>query len=203
MQSKFITALLAASALIAPAYAQDKQDDIVVTATRVETPVRDLPADVTVIDAEDALSHGQTTLSQALEDTPGLGVVQSGGLGQQTSVFASGTNSYHTLVLFDGINVNDLTSPNSAFDGGQDQINSISRIEVVEGPMSAVFGSDAVGGVINQIARHSGAGPLNARLAFAAGSFETLNATAGIDGTLGNFRYAITGEAFTLSLIHI
>ncbi|MBK8542321.1 MAG: TonB-dependent receptor [Caulobacteraceae bacterium] len=197
MQSKFITALLAASALVAPAYAQDRQDDIVVTATRVETPVRDLPADVTVIDAEDALSHGQTTLSQALEDTPGLGVVQSGGLGQQTSVFASGTNSYHTLVLFDGINVNDLTSPNSAFDGGQDQINSISRIEVVEGPMSAVFGSDAVGGVINQIARHGGAGPLNARLAFAAGSFETLNATAGIDGTLGNFRYAITGEAFT------
>lgn len=197
MQSKFITALLAASALAAPAYAQDQQDDIVVTATRVETPVRNLPADVTVIDAEDALAHGQTTLSQALEDTPGLDVVQSGGLGQQTSLFAGGTNSYHTLVQFDGINVNDLTSPNSAFDGGQDQINSISRIEVVEGPMSAVFGSDAVGGVINQIARHGGEGPLNARLAFAAGSLETLNATAGIDGTLGNFRYAITGEAFT------
>ena len=55
---------------------------------------------------------------------------------------------------------------------------------------------DAIGGVINMIPRHGGEGPLNARLDFSAGSFETLNAAAGIDGTLGNFRYAITGEAF-------
>jgi vitamin B12 transporter len=63
--------------------------------------------------------------------------------------------------------------------------------------MSAVFGSDAIGGVINMIARHGGEGPLNARLDMSAGSFETLTTAAGIDGTLGNFRYAITGEAFT------
>ncbi|MCA9270026.1 MAG: hypothetical protein KDA41_16205, partial [Planctomycetales bacterium] len=87
MQSKFLTALLAASALAAPAYAQDQHDDIVVTATRVETPIRDLPADVTVIDADVALSRGQTTVAQALEDAPGLGVIQGGGLGQQTSLF--------------------------------------------------------------------------------------------------------------------
>ena len=93
MQSKFITALLAASALAGPAYAQHAQDDLIVTATRVETPVRSLPADVTVIDAEDALSRGQTTVAQALEDTPGLGVVQGGGLGQQASLFAGGANS--------------------------------------------------------------------------------------------------------------
>lgn len=197
MQSKFTAALLAATALAAPAYAQDVATDIVVTATRVETPVRDLPADVTVIDVEDALSRGQATLAQALEDTPGLGVVLSGGIGQQTSLFTGGANSYHTLVLFDGIPVNDPSTPNSSFDAGQDQINGLSRIEVVEGPMSAVFGSDAIGGVVNMIARHGGEGPLNARLDFAAGSFETLTAAAGIDGTLGNFRYAITGEAFT------
>lgn len=197
MQSKFTIALLAATALAAPAYAQEAGDDIVVTATRVETPVRDLPADVTVIDVDGALSRGQLTLAQALEDAPGLSVVSSGGIGQQTSLFAGGANSYHTLVLFDGIRVNDPSTPNSSFDGGQDQINGLSRLEVVEGPMSAVFGSDAIGGVVNMIARHGGDGPLNARLDFAAGSFETLTSTAGIDGTLGNFRYAITGEAFT------
>lgn len=196
MQSKFTIALLAATALAAPAYAQDA-DDLVVTATRVATPVRDLPADVTVIDVEDALSRGQTTLAQALEEAPGLGVVSSGGIGQQTSLFAGGANSYHTLVLFDGIRLNDPSTPNSSFDGGQDQINGLMRLEVVEGPMSAVFGSDAIGGVVNMIARHGGDGPLNARLDFAAGSFETMSAAAGIDGTLGNFHYAITGEGFS------
>lgn len=197
MQSKFTIALLAATALAAPAYAQEVGDDIVVTATRVETPVRDLPADVTVIDVEAALSRGQVTLAQALEDTPGLGVVSGGGIGQQTSLFAGGANSYHTLVLFDGIRLNDPSTPNSSFDGGQDQINGLTRLEVVEGPMSAVFGSDAIGGVVNMIARRGGDGALNARLDFAAGSFETLQAAAGIDGTVGKFRYAITGEGFT------
>jgi vitamin B12 transporter len=197
MQSKLTAALLAATALAAPAFAQDATSDIVVTATRVETPVRDLPADVTIVDVEAALSRGQATLAQALEDAPGLGVVSSGGIGQQTSLFAGGANSYHTLVLFDGIRVNDPSTPNSSFDAGQDQISGLSRLEVVEGPMSAVFGSDAIGGVVNMIARRGGEGPLNARLDFAAGSFETLTAAAGIDGTIGNFRYAITGEAFT------
>lgn len=197
MQSTFAIAFVAASALIAPANAQDAETDIVVTATRVETPVRNLPADITIIDANAALSRGQTSVAQALEDTPGLGVVQGGGLGQQASLFAGGANSYHTLVLFDGLRLNDPSTPNSSFDAGQDQINGLSRLEVVEGPMSALFGSDAIGGVINMIPRHGGEGPLNARLDFSAGSFDTLNAAAGIDGTLGNVRYAITGEAFT------
>ena len=197
MQSKFAAALLAFSAIITPAHAQNSNDDIVVTATRTETPVRDLPADVTLIDAETALSQGRTTVAQALEDTPGLGVVAGGGIGQQTSLFTGGANSYHTLVLFDGLRLNDPSSPSSAFDAGQDQINGLSRLEVVEGPMSAVFGSDAIGGVINLIPRRGGDGPLNARLEASAGSFDTLTAAAGIDGTLGAFRYAITGEAFT------
>lgn len=197
MHRTLVFSLLTASALSAPALAQHASEDIVVTATRTETPVTDLPADVTVIDAEAALSRGETTLSQALEDTPGLGVLQAGGLGQQSSLFAGGANSYHTLVLFDGLRINDPSSPNSAFDAGQDQINGLSRIEIVEGPMSAVFGSDAIGGVINMIPRRGGDGPLNARLDVAAGSRDTLLGAAGIDGVLGNFRYAITGEAFS------
>jgi len=196
MQRTFVLTLLAATALGAPAFAQEGGEDLVVTATRTATPVRDLPADVTVIDAEAALSRGQTTLTQALEDAPGLGVVQSGGDGQQASLFAGGANSYHTLVLFDGLRLNDPSTPNSSFDAGQDQINGLARIEVVEGPMSAVFGSDAIGGVVNMIPRRGGDGPLNARLDMSAGSFETITVAAGIDGALGNFRYAVTGEAF-------
>jgi len=195
MRYVFRAALFAACSLAAfPAAAED--EEIVITATRAPTQVEQLPADVTVIDAEAALSRGQTTLSQAIEDTPGLGVVQGGGIGQQASLFAGGANSYHALVLFDGLRLNDPSTPNSSFDAGQDQINGVTRIEIVEGPMSAVYGSDAIGGVINMLPRRGGEGPLNARLDLAAGSFETVTAAAGIDGTLGNFRYAITGEAF-------
>jgi vitamin B12 transporter len=196
MHIRLIASLLAATAFNTPTFAQDSEEEVVVTATRVATAVRDLPADVTIVDAEAAASRGQITLAQALEDIPGLGVVQTGGQGQQTSLFAGGANSYHTLVLFDGLRINDPSTPNSSFDAGQDQINALTRLEVVEGPMSAVFGSDAIGGVINMIPRHGREGALNARLDMAAGSFETLSAAAGIDGTLGDLRYAITGEAF-------
>ena len=197
MRYAFKAALFAAVSLTAlPTWAQDADGELVVTATRIETPITNLPADVTVIDAETALSRGQTTLSQALEDTPGLGAVQAGGIGQQTSLFSGGANSYHTLVLFDGLRINDPSTPNSSFDAGQDQINGLSRVEIVEGPMSAVFGSDAIGGVINMIPRRGRDGALNARMDVAAGSFETVQAAAGVDGTLGSFRYAVTAEAF-------
>ena len=195
---RLLPALVLTLAFAPAAFAQEANDEtIVVTATRAPTPVRRLPADVTLIDVEGALSRGQTSLSQALEDTPGLGVVQAGGIGQQTSLFAGGANSYHTLVLFDGLRLNDPATPNSSFDAGQDQINGLARLEVVEGPMSAVFGSDAIGGVINMIPRHGGDGAFNERLDMATGSLGTLQAAAGIDGTLGNFRYAITGEGFS------
>jgi vitamin B12 transporter len=196
MRHTFKAALAVSTLFITPAFAQEADETVVITATRAETPIRSLPADVTVIDVETALSRGQTTLAEALEGTPGLGVVQGGGLGQQTSLFAGGANSYHTLVLFDGLNINDPSTPNSSFDAGQDQINAFSRVEVVEGPMSAVFGSDAIGGVVNMIARHGGEGPLNARLDVSGGSLGTLSTSVGVDGTLGNFRYAVTGEAF-------
>jgi len=198
MSNLWKAALLATASLAAApaAIAQETEEFVVVTATRAEAPVRRLPADVTVIGADDALSHGQATLAQALEETPGLGVLQSGGMGQQASLFAGGANSYHTLVLFDGMRINDPSTPNSSFDAGQDQINGLARIEIVEGPMSALYGSDAIGGVINMIPLHGGDGALNARLDLAAGSFGAMQGAASIDGTLSGLRYAITGEGF-------
>ncbi len=187
-----LTALF--TGLAAPALAEE--DTLVVTATRTPIDARVLPADVTIIDAEEALSRGDATLSQALASTPGVNVSASGGPGQQTSLFLGGANSEHTLVLFDGLRINDPSSPKSAFDAGQDQLGALTRIEIVEGPMSAVYGSDAIGGVINQIARRGGDGAFNARMDLSGGSFGTATAAAGADGTLGAFRYAVTAEGF-------
>jgi vitamin B12 transporter len=194
--SLFSSAAVAAlSFFAAAAHAQD-DDEIVVTATRAPARVETLPAEVDVIDVGVAQSRGVATLAEALREAPGLDVVPTGGAGQQASVFAGGANSNHILVLFDGLRINDPSTPGSSFDAGQDLLGGLSRIEVVQGPMSAVFGSDAIGGVVNLIPRHGGPGPFNARLNVAGGSFDTWSGGASTDGTLGAFRYAMSADGF-------
>ncbi len=196
MRFVFKAALVAASALIAlPADAQDDANEVVVTATRQPTESNRLPADIDVIDVDAAIVRGQSNLADALTGSPGLDVSRSGGFGQQTSLFSGGGNSNHTLVLFDGIRLNDAASPGSSFDAGQDTLGGLSRVEVVQGPMSALYGSDALGGVINILPRRGGEGPINGQLDVFAGSFGALSGSAGIDGTVGRLRYAITGDA--------
>lgn len=197
MRHMFKAALFAAASTLAvlPASAEEA-DNIVVTATRAPSNVERLPADIDVIDVDTARGRGVASLADALSEAPGLHVLQSGGFGSQTSIFSGGANSNHTLVLFDGLRLNDPSSPNSAFDAGQDTLGGLARIEVVQGPMSAVFGSDAIGGVINMLPRHGRGGALNAGLDLSAGSFDTLSGTASLDGTLGAFRYAVTAEGY-------
>ena len=196
MRFVFGAALLAATALTAfPAHADD-DEQIVVTGTRQPTEADRLPADIDVIDIDAAVIRGQSNLADALTSTPGLNVSRSGGIGQQTSLFSGGANSNHTLILFDGVRLNDAASPGSSFDAGQDTLGALSRIEVVQGPMSAFYGSDAIGGVINILPRHGGEGAINGRLDIYGGSFGTLGGSAAIDGTLGRLRYAVTGESF-------
>src|SRR6185436_3266586 len=167
-------AVAALSLFAATVYAQD-EDEIVVTATRAPAHVDTLPAEIDVIDVDAAQSRGISTLADALREAPGLDVVPTGGAGQQASLFAGGANSNHTLVLFDGLRINDPSTPGSSFDAGQDTLAGLARIEIVEGPMSAMFGSDAIGGVVNLIPRHGGEGALNARLDIGGGSFGTLS----------------------------
>jgi vitamin B12 transporter len=118
--------------------------EVTVTATRVSTLLPDVPAGVTVITAADIQARGYTTLVQALSAVSGLGVVQSGGPGDQASVFIRGTDSDDVLVLLDGVPVNDPSDANGAFNFGDVTINDIARIEVVRGPMSGLYGSKAL-----------------------------------------------------------
>ncbi len=147
-----------ATALIlfaAPALADDTPPsrEIVVTATRIPTPVLDIPAGVSVIDRQTIEERGYTTLTEALSAVPGVHVSQSGGPGGNASVFVRGTNSNAVLVLRDGMPLNDASDSSGAFNFGVDTLADVERIEVIRGPMAALYGSGAIGGVINLISR--------------------------------------------------
>ena len=129
------------------------QQQLVVTATRVPTPVLDIPAGVSVIDRQTIEEHGYNTLAEALSAIPGVRVSQSGGAGGIASVFVRGTNSDQVLVLIDGMPINDASDPNAQFNFGVDTLGDVERIEVIRGPMAALYGSGAIGGVINLIMR--------------------------------------------------
>lgn len=194
MRVSLTAALLAATTVTAPPAHAD--DEVVVTATRSPSSAERLPADVVLIDTDAARERGDVALDAALAQVPGIQAPRSGPLGQQTSIFSAGFESNHTLVLFDGTRLDDASSPESVFDAGQDLLGDASRIEVVQGPMSALYGSGALGGVVNILPRRGGPGVLNPRLEVAGGSFGTLMSTMAADGTLGRLRYALTADAF-------
>jgi len=162
---------------------------VVVSATRIPTPQLDLASSVTVVTAEDIAAQQQRTIADVLRNIPGLNLVQQGGPGSVTSVFMRGTSSNHTKVLIDGIDVSDPSNANAAFDFGQLLTQDIERIEVLRGPQSGLYGSDAIGGVINVITR-SGSGPMKLAASIEGGSFDSFNQTAGLSGSQDTFRYS-------------
>jgi vitamin B12 transporter len=168
---------------------------IVVTATRIPTPELQIASSVTVVTAAEIAARQIRTLPDLLKEVPGLNVVQSGGPGGLTSVFMRGTNSNHTKVFIDGIDVSDPSNSNASFDFGQLLTQDIQRVEVLRGPQSGLYGSDAVGGVINVITK-SGNGPAQFNAAIEAGSFDTFNQTAGVSGSADQFHYAANFQHF-------
>jgi vitamin B12 transporter len=174
---------------------QASGDATVVSPTTVVTPSEQSGSSVTVITAEDIAAQQRLTVPDALAAVPGLNVVQSGGPGGQTSVFIRGTNSNHVKVLIDGIDMSDPSNPNASFDFGQLLTGDIARIEVLRGPQSGLYGSDAIGGVIS-ITTKSGSGPPKLTLSTEGGSFGTTNERASLSGSEANFNYVFNVQHF-------
>ncbi len=166
---------------------------IVVAATRIATPVDHVGSSVTVITAAQIAAAQLRTVTDVLKQVPGLNVVQSGGPGGQTSVFMRGTNSNHTKVLIDGIDVSDPSNAGASFDFGQLLASDIERIEVLRGPQSGLYGSDAIGGVIS-ITTGSGKGPFSLSGSAEGGSFGTNNEALSLGGSTDQFQFAANVE---------
>ncbi len=163
---------------------------IVVTATKTGTPLGETASSVSVVTAEEIAAKGLKTVADALRLVPGVDVVRSGGSGGNTVVFLRGANSEHTLVLIDGIEANNPISPNRAFNFADLSTENVERIEIVRGAQSTVWGSDAMGGVINIITQR-GAGPVGGEVSFEGGSYTTFTERAGVRGGTDIYDYSL------------
>ncbi len=134
---------------------EETLEPVVVTATRTETPLRDVTTSITVITEDDIRNKQAETVVDVLRYVPGLDVVQKGSRGTTTSVFIRGSESDQVLVLVDGVQVNSTTL--GSFDFAHLTTESIERIEVLRGSGGTLYGSQAIGGVI-QIFTKSGKG---------------------------------------------
>lgn len=172
-------------------------EEMVVTATRIRTPVDRLPGGIDVLTRADIEANAWQTLPDALRLLPGASVVSSGGAGANTSVFLRGTNSDHVLVLLDGLPVNDPSLAAGAFNFGDDLLGGLQRIEVVRGPASTLYGSSAIGGVINLITRAGADQPLVAEVDLGVGTDNTWRGTAGLFGTVGRLDYGVSLQGLT------
>ena len=166
--------------------------EIVVTATRVPTPVLDIPAGVSVIDRQTIEERGYTTLTDALSAVPGVRVSQSGGPGGNASVFVRGTNSNAVLVLRDGMPLNDASDASGAFNFGVDTLADVERIEIIRGPMAALYGSGAIGGVINLISRQGHEPGFHVTGELAGGYPKQIEGNVNASGIEGPFDYSAT-----------
>ncbi len=156
--------------------------NVIVSATKTETYQAEIGSSTTVITAEDIRKSGKRSVQEVLRDVPGLTVIQTGTLGGPTSVFMRGANSGQTLVMVDGIEVNDPISDNRSFNFANLLTDNIERIEVVRGPQSTLYGSDAMAGVINIITK-KGTGKPKVEGSFEGGSHNTFSENFGLSGT--------------------
>lgn len=174
---------LTSLALINSAFAAESPlyqlNEVVVTATRTARTADETLASATVITRRDIERSQATSVQDLLQGLTGVSIANSGGAGKATSVFLRGTNSDHVVVLIDGIKVGSATLGTAAF---QDfPVEQIERIEVVRGPRSSLYGSEAIGGVI-QIFTRKGGGALMPSASVTLGSYNTRQAAANLSG---------------------
>ncbi|NJS14198.1 MAG: TonB-dependent receptor, partial [Sphingopyxis sp.] len=193
--SRISTASLLAMALPCAAAAQttdDAADDIIVTASGIAQPRSESGQAISSIDRERLDSLQSATITDALRTLPSVAVAQRGPVGSQTSVFLRGGNSAQTLVLVDGVRINDPSSPNGAFDFGALQVGNFGRIEVLRGANSVIWGSQAIGGVIS-LTSLTPTDALAVHAVAEGGQAETIRTSANVSGTSGALRGSFGG----------
>lgn len=164
-------------------------EEIVVTASAIPETVESTPASVTVITQKEIEQHAARDLADVLREVPGLTISRTGSPGKATSLFTRGANSTHTLVLWNGIEINNPYF--AGYDWGRFSTAGVQQVEVVRGPYSALYGSDAVAGVVNVLTNPVKSG---AHGDFEAGGHGLRNAMAGGDYVTKSTQFSASYE---------
>ncbi len=177
--------------LTSPLYAAEQAPDIVVTATRTEISTAQVGSSISVLTAKEIEERQYSFTIDALRSLPGITVSQNGPFGGSASVRIRGAASDQTLVLIDGVVVNDPASPGAGFNFATLDPTDIERIEVLRGPQSTLYGSQAIGGVVNIITKRA-TGPFAVSGFVEAGSFNTLRSGVTVAGKEGETDYRVS-----------
>ncbi|HTG38762.1 TonB-dependent receptor plug domain-containing protein [Sphingomonas sp.] len=169
---------------------------ILVTATRSPTAIDRVPASVTLLDKETIDRAGDLSVADLLVRTPGVTLTRNGGYGTATQLRIRGAESDQTVVVIDGVKINDPSSPGGGFNFANLLTGDASRIEVLRGPQSILWGSQAIGGVVNIVTPLPTA-DLEGSFDIEAGSRETVSGRAGIGGRTGPLGWRVGAQTFT------
>ncbi len=179
--------------ILASSYAED--GTIVVTATRNEAKILKTPSKVNIITSKQLKNEGVIYVKDALKSIPGISVVSNGVFGGTTSVYSRGLPSYYTKILIDGVDVSDPSLAQPKFDLANLTVDDIQRIEIVQGAQSGLYGSNAIGGVINIITKKALKKPYF-KYSQKVGSYATYKETAQGGGSLGRFNLYLEASRF-------
>ena len=182
-----------ALAVAAPAVQAQTQapvlNSVLVTATRTPQPARDVISDTLSIGPEEIARSGAGSITELLQRQRGIEVTRNGGPGTNSGVFLRGSNGNQVIVLIDGVRIGSASSGAAAWNAIP--LSAVDHIEVVYGPLSTLYGADAIGGVV-QIFTRKGQGGLALDAGVLAGTYGTRSGTAGISGSAGAFNYALS-----------
>jgi vitamin B12 transporter len=186
----YLTLSAAAQAQSPPAVTDTSLDEVVVVANRAPEPLSRIGSSVTVLNDTDIKQSQSTFTSDLLVQTPGVTLASNGGPGQPTSIFIRGAESDQTVVVIDGVVLNDPSQPGGGFDFQNLLIGDTSRIEILRGAQSTLYGSQAIGGVINIITAEPTT-PFGGGASLEGGSHNTGYGTANLGGANGGLMWRI------------
>jgi vitamin B12 transporter len=190
-----ITGALCIAAFSTVWSAEQPLEEVVVVATRLPVPAAKVGNTVSVLNRADIEASQAVAVSDLLARLPGVGVTRSGGPGGLTGLRIRGAESDHTLVLIDGVQINDPAAPGGGFDFGNLLTGGLSRIEVLRGPQSTLYGSQAIGGVVNIVTAEAG-GAAGGSLQAEYGSMDSTRFRADVGGRSHRASARVAGEYY-------
>lgn len=198
-----LSALLLASAAVGqtaavPDVASLSTDvtDLVVSATRSPQAIERIGSSVTVLDAADIREDQAITLVDLISRTPGVSAVRNGGPGSVTSVYVRGAESYHTVVVIDGVRLNDPATTRGGASFGNLLVGDAARVEILRGAQSTLWGSQAIGGVVNIITAEP-KGPFETTASLEIGTENSAYARVGVGGAGERITWRTAASAYT------